>query len=80
MQGAYRDDDGKPVVLKCVREAERRVAGSKNMECAAAAAVQCPCIAVRVCDPMPLTILSLLSHGLLHVSATLYSATGCNRV
>jgi hypothetical protein len=32
IQGAYRDDDGKPVVLDCVREAERRVAGKKNME------------------------------------------------
>ena len=31
-QGAYRDDNGKPVVLKCVREAERRIAGNMNME------------------------------------------------
>lgn len=30
--GAYRDDNGKPVVLDCVREAERRIAGSMNME------------------------------------------------
>ncbi|EEC80783.1 hypothetical protein OsI_23308 [Oryza sativa Indica Group] len=30
--GAYRDDSGKPVVLECVREAERRIAGSMNME------------------------------------------------
>jgi aspartate aminotransferase len=30
--GAYRNDDGKPVVLECVREAERRVAGAHNME------------------------------------------------
>ncbi|KAG0454760.1 hypothetical protein HPP92_024052 [Vanilla planifolia] len=30
--GAYRDDDGKPVVLECVREAERRIAGNLNME------------------------------------------------
>lgn len=30
--GAYRDDNGKPVVLECVREAERRIAGSHNME------------------------------------------------
>lgn len=30
--GAYRDDNGKPVVLDCVREAERRIAGSGNME------------------------------------------------
>ncbi|MFS8027987.1 hypothetical protein Hanom_Chr16g01505181 [Helianthus anomalus] len=30
--GAYRDDNGKPVVLECVREAERRVAGNLNME------------------------------------------------
>ncbi|VFQ64432.1 unnamed protein product [Cuscuta campestris] len=30
--GAYRDDNGKPVVLECVREAERRIAGSFNME------------------------------------------------
>ncbi|KAG5020755.1 hypothetical protein JHK87_016610 [Glycine soja] len=30
--GAYRDDHGKPVVLECVREAERRVAGSQFME------------------------------------------------
>ncbi|XP_017982313.1 PREDICTED: aspartate aminotransferase, mitochondrial isoform X2 [Theobroma cacao] len=30
--GAYRDDNGKPVVLECVREAERRIAGYLNME------------------------------------------------
>ncbi|MFS8021252.1 putative aspartate transaminase [Helianthus anomalus] len=30
--GAYRDDNGKPVVLDCVREAERRIAGNLNME------------------------------------------------
>ncbi|XP_015953604.1 aspartate aminotransferase, mitochondrial [Arachis duranensis] len=30
--GAYRDDNGKPVVLECVREAERRIAGSQFME------------------------------------------------
>ncbi|KAI3844262.1 hypothetical protein MKW92_001043 [Papaver armeniacum] len=30
--GAYRDDNGKPVVLECVREAERIIAGNKNME------------------------------------------------
>ncbi|GJV11331.1 aspartate aminotransferase, mitochondrial [Tanacetum coccineum] len=30
--GAYRDDNGKPVVLDCVREAERRVAGNLNIE------------------------------------------------
>mmetsp|Transcript_18541 Transcript_18541/g.31173 ORF Transcript_18541/g.31173 Transcript_18541/m.31173 type:complete len:428 (+) Transcript_18541:77-1360(+) len=30
--GAYRDDDGKPVVLKSVREAEKRIAGNFNME------------------------------------------------
>ncbi|XP_021732930.1 aspartate aminotransferase, mitochondrial-like [Chenopodium quinoa] len=30
--GAYRDDDGKPVVLNCVREAEARIAGNLNME------------------------------------------------
>lgn len=30
--GAYRDDGGKPVVLKSVREAEKRVAGSHFME------------------------------------------------
>ncbi|CAN6177887.1 unnamed protein product [Urochloa humidicola] len=30
--GAYRDDGGKPVVLDCVRQAERRIAGSMNME------------------------------------------------
>jgi aspartate aminotransferase len=32
LQGAYRDDKGKPVVLESVREAERRVAGSHFME------------------------------------------------
>ncbi|MBA0649658.1 hypothetical protein Goklo_017200 [Gossypium klotzschianum] len=32
LQGAYRDDNGKPVVLECVREAERRIAGNLNME------------------------------------------------
>ncbi|XP_060188892.1 aspartate aminotransferase, mitochondrial [Lycium barbarum] len=30
--GAYRDNNGKPVVLECVREAERRIAGIHNME------------------------------------------------
>jgi aspartate/tyrosine/aromatic aminotransferase len=30
--GAYRDDNGKPVVLDCVREAESRIAGKGNME------------------------------------------------
>ncbi|KAJ8438195.1 hypothetical protein Cgig2_001913 [Carnegiea gigantea] len=30
--GAYRDDDGKPVVLDCVRQAEARIAGNLNME------------------------------------------------
>ncbi|XP_047176989.1 aspartate aminotransferase, mitochondrial [Vigna umbellata] len=30
--GAYRDDDGKAVVLECVREAERRIAGNQFME------------------------------------------------
>ncbi|KAH0448253.1 hypothetical protein IEQ34_022053 [Dendrobium chrysotoxum] len=30
--GAYRDDNGKPVVLECVREAEKRIAGNLNME------------------------------------------------
>ncbi|KAJ4982026.1 hypothetical protein NE237_032863 [Protea cynaroides] len=30
--GAYRDDNGKPVVLQCVREAERRIVGKQNME------------------------------------------------
>lgn len=30
--GAYRDDNGKPVILECVREAEKRIAGNLNME------------------------------------------------
>lgn len=30
-QGAYRDDQGKPVVLQSVREAERRILGKENM-------------------------------------------------
>ncbi|CAD6247458.1 unnamed protein product [Miscanthus lutarioriparius] len=30
--GAYRDDNGQPVVLSCVREAERRILGNLNME------------------------------------------------
>jgi hypothetical protein len=30
-KGAYRDDSGKPVVLECVREAERRIAGNQFM-------------------------------------------------
>lgn len=30
-KGAYRNDDGKPVVLDCVREAERRIAGNQFM-------------------------------------------------
>ena len=32
LQGAYRDDDCKPVVLSVVREAESRIAGSNFME------------------------------------------------
>jgi hypothetical protein len=32
VQGAYRDDAGKPLVLDSVREAERRVSGSHFME------------------------------------------------
>ena len=32
LQGAYRDDDCKPVVLNVVREAESRIAGSNFME------------------------------------------------
>jgi aspartate aminotransferase len=31
LQGAYRDDNGKPVVLDCVRQAESRIAGNLNM-------------------------------------------------
>ena len=31
-QGAYRDDDGKPVVLDCVRKAEKLIAGNEFME------------------------------------------------
>ncbi|TXG58937.1 hypothetical protein EZV62_016766 [Acer yangbiense] len=27
--GAYRDDEGRPVVLRCVREAEANIAGSE---------------------------------------------------
>ncbi|PON94409.1 Aspartate/other aminotransferase [Trema orientale] len=30
--GAYRDDDGKPVVLQCVRDAEAKIAGSDFLE------------------------------------------------
>ncbi|QDZ23081.1 aspartate aminotransferase [Chloropicon primus] len=30
--GAYRDDDGNPVVLQCVREAEKQIMGNKFME------------------------------------------------
>eukprot|EP01018_Ginkgo_biloba_P014982 Gb_36826 [translate_table: standard] len=30
--GAYRDDQGKPVVLQCVRDAERLIAGKEFME------------------------------------------------
>ncbi|PKA46855.1 Aspartate aminotransferase, mitochondrial [Apostasia shenzhenica] len=30
--GAYRDDDGKPVVLDCVRKAEGKIAGNLDME------------------------------------------------
>ncbi|KAK2647494.1 hypothetical protein Ddye_014983 [Dipteronia dyeriana] len=35
--GAYRDDEGKPVVLRCVREAEARIAGSEFLESVSAA-------------------------------------------
>lgn len=31
-KGAYRDDEGKPVVLQCVREAEQKIAGKHFME------------------------------------------------
>jgi aspartate aminotransferase len=30
-QGAYRTDEGKPLVLECVRQAERRIAGTNFM-------------------------------------------------
>ncbi|XVF37440.1 hypothetical protein REPUB_Repub20aG0007900 [Reevesia pubescens] len=30
--GAYRDDEGKPVVLQCVREAERKIAATNFLE------------------------------------------------
>jgi hypothetical protein len=44
--GAYRDDNGKPVVLKSVREAEQRVAGAHVMvgcwQLGAEGGVQCP--------------------------------------
>lgn len=30
-QGAYRTDEGKPMVLDCVRQAEARIAGSNFM-------------------------------------------------
>lgn len=30
--GAYRDDEGKPVVLQCVRDAEAKIAGSEFLE------------------------------------------------
>ena len=30
--GAYRDDNGKPVVLDCVRKAEQKIVGAHNME------------------------------------------------
>ncbi|KAA8517503.1 hypothetical protein F0562_017867 [Nyssa sinensis] len=30
--GAYRDDEGKPVVLQCVRNAEAKIAGSEFLE------------------------------------------------
>lgn len=30
--GAYRDDDGKPVVLSVVRKAEQMISGKENME------------------------------------------------
>ncbi|KAH7514730.1 hypothetical protein FEM48_Zijuj11G0121500 [Ziziphus jujuba var. spinosa] len=30
--GAYRDDEGKPVVLQCVREAEAKIGGSEFLE------------------------------------------------
>lgn len=32
LQGAYRDDNGKPVVLDVVRQAEDIIAGSNFME------------------------------------------------
>ena len=32
VQGAYRDDNGKPVVLDCVRKAEAMIAGNEFME------------------------------------------------
>ncbi|KAK0584764.1 hypothetical protein LWI29_018315 [Acer saccharum] len=35
--GAYRDDEGRPVVLRCVREAEASIAGSEFLESVSAA-------------------------------------------
>ena len=43
--GAYRDDGGKPVVLECVREAERRIMGTEFME------VRCRCGSGRGGEP-----------------------------
>ncbi|XP_031395248.1 aspartate aminotransferase, mitochondrial-like [Punica granatum] len=35
--GAYRDDEGRPVVLQCVRDAEAKIAGSEFLESVSAA-------------------------------------------
>ncbi|XP_022950910.1 aspartate aminotransferase, mitochondrial-like [Cucurbita moschata] len=35
--GAYRDDEGKPVVLQCVRDAESKISGSEFLESISAA-------------------------------------------
>lgn len=32
VQGAYRDNNGKPMVLDCVRKAEKLITGLNNME------------------------------------------------
>lgn len=77
LQGAYRDDDGKPVVLECVREAERRVCGNKNMEYAPALRVHKPrpncTLCLAPCDQAPCACVTRLTQSdtLLHsVNAT----------
>lgn len=48
-QGAYRDDNGKPVVLNVVRQAEDIVAGSNFMEYASYMTTACACLSPDVC-------------------------------
>lgn len=50
--GAYRDDNGKPVVLDVVREAEAKMAGNTYMECVDSSFSSSPFEHFSCCTPI----------------------------